>query len=379
MKAPLTEPVEVLAEMPTAAPWCQRWRQRKHSWRHVREGGFDAQQYEVHVIEDRGPAKNFVLAHHYSASWPAAKMQFGLYREQRLFGVAVFGVPVSAAVLTRPFPELRPYTESLVCSRFVLLDECPGNSESWFLARCFENLVATGVRGVVSFADPVPRRTAAGVLVMPGHVGTIYAASNAMYVGRTAARTVKLLPDGTLFHDRTAQKIRRQEEGHEYAEAQLIALGAPVPRADCDPAVWLREALTTVGARNIRHRGAHRFCGRYKRVAAWPPKLPEQWAAGAESSGVVAVRGPRGDPAPARPLGGPDCSLGKAGSRAAEKGHSRLDGAHPHPIPRAEIKTPVGQSTHQVTVTAPPRTRPRTVTGPRGADRSVVGSLRSGT
>ncbi len=45
----------------------------------------------------------------------------------------------------------RPYTESLVCSRFVLLDECPGNSESWFLAR----LLARGVRGVVSFADPV--------------------------------------------------------------------------------------------------------------------------------------------------------------------------------------------------------------------------------
>jgi hypothetical protein len=57
-----------------------------------------------------------------------------------------------------------------VCSRFVLLDECPGNSESWFLARCFDALLDDGVRGVVSFADPVPRRTASGQLVMPGHV-----------------------------------------------------------------------------------------------------------------------------------------------------------------------------------------------------------------
>lgn len=67
--------------------------------------------------------------------------------------MAVFGVPVSTAVLTKPLPDLAPYTESLVCSRFVLLDECPGNAESWFLARCFELLIAKGVRGVVSFAD----------------------------------------------------------------------------------------------------------------------------------------------------------------------------------------------------------------------------------
>jgi hypothetical protein len=49
-------------------------------------------------------------------------------------------------------------------------------------------------------ADPVPRRTASGVLVTPGHVGTIYAATNAVYAGRATARTVKLLPDGTVFH-----------------------------------------------------------------------------------------------------------------------------------------------------------------------------------
>ncbi|QCX82233.1 hypothetical protein C9F11_43265 (plasmid) [Streptomyces sp. YIM 121038] len=55
------------------------------------------------------------------------------------------------------------------------------------------------------------------------------------------------------------QKIRRQEQGHEYAQARLIALGAPLPRAGCDPACWLREALAAVEARNVRHRGAHRF------------------------------------------------------------------------------------------------------------------------
>ncbi|MGP4052567.1 Mom family adenine methylcarbamoylation protein [Streptomyces sp. 2A115] len=101
----------------------------------------------------------------------------------------------------------RPFTESLVCSRFVLLDDCPGNSESWFLANCLDHLLSRGVRGVVSFADPVPRRTSSGVLVTPGHVGTIYAATNAVYASRATARTVKLLPDGTVFHS-GVRKVR---------------------------------------------------------------------------------------------------------------------------------------------------------------------------
>ncbi|MGW5657222.1 Mom family adenine methylcarbamoylation protein [Streptomyces humi] len=197
-------------------------------------------------------------------------MQFGMYdvsgAERRLCGVAVFGVPVSTAVLTNPLPGLQPFTQSVECSRFVLLPECPGNSESWFLARTFDALLADGVLGVVSFADPVPRRSASGRLVMPGHVGTIYAATNAVYTGRATPRTVKLLPDGTTFHDRTAQKIRRREQGHEYATARLVALGAPPPRPGADPAVWLREALAAVGIRRIRHRGAHRFVFRLGRT-----------------------------------------------------------------------------------------------------------------
>ncbi|WP_180304077.1 hypothetical protein [Streptomyces sp. JV178] len=48
---------------------------------------------------------------------PAVTVQFGLYDvidgERRLCGAAVFGVPVSASVLTKPPPELRPFTEPL--------------------------------------------------------------------------------------------------------------------------------------------------------------------------------------------------------------------------------------------------------------------------
>ncbi|WMD06375.1 hypothetical protein [Streptomyces sp. FXY-T5] len=90
--------------------------------------------------------------------------------------------------------------------------------------------------------------------------------------GAGAARAAEEWP--AHFVDRAAQKIRRQEQGHQYAEGQLIALGAPVPRAGCSPALWLREALAAVGARNVRHRGAHRFCRRFLRVAAWSMTVP---------------------------------------------------------------------------------------------------------
>lgn len=261
-------PLFDLREIQTASDWCQRWNARRHSFRHVSEGGFDARRYAVEALPESA-AKSFVVGHHYSGTFPSARFRFGLYDvgagEARLCGVAVFGVPVSAAVLSRPLPDLEPYVESVECSRFVLTDECPANAESWFLARCFDELLVRGVRGVVSFADPVPRWDASGIVVAVGHVGTIYQATNAVYMGRATPRTVKLLPNGVVLNERMAQKVRRQEQGHEYAERLLIRLGAPALRVGADPKVWLREALVAVGARNQRHRGVHRYVYRLGR------------------------------------------------------------------------------------------------------------------
>jgi hypothetical protein len=116
------------------------------------------------------------------------------------------------------------------------------------------------VRGIVSFADPVPRRTAGGAVICPGHVGTIYQATNAIYTGRGTARTIIVLPDGTTLNDRAIQKVRRQERGHLYVEQRLCSLGAPAPRALEPPTLWLTGALATLGARRLRHWGCHRYC-----------------------------------------------------------------------------------------------------------------------
>ena len=180
--------------------------------------------------------------------------------------------PPQAGVLTNVLPGLAPYTESIELGRFVLGDAEPGNSESWFLARCFNDfLYPAGVRGVVSFADPVPRLTSSGDQVHTGHLGWIYQGSNGVYTGRGTARTLDLLPDGRTLNPRTKQKIRAQERGHEGAERQLMALGARAPRAGERRSVWLEEALLDIGVRRLRHRGCHRYVfplGRSRRERA---------------------------------------------------------------------------------------------------------------
>lgn len=245
-----------LPEADVASPFCQRWTARQHSFRHRRDGGFDADRYAVESV-DHSVARAYVLANHYSGTWPSDRLRYGLFDGGRLAGVMILGIPVQAKVLSGVF-DLEPYYESLELSRFVLDDSCPANSESWFLARGFEMAAAAGIRGVVSFADPVPRRVA-GQLLFPGHIGTIYQASNALYTGRSVARTVSLLPTGEVFNDKTKQKIRKQEKGHEAAEQRLIALGARAPSAGERPADWLAEALEAAGAVKLRHRGCHRY------------------------------------------------------------------------------------------------------------------------
>lgn len=150
-----------------------------------------------------------------------------------------------------------PRDEAVELGRFVLLDDVPGNGETWFLARCFEYLQREGYSGVLSFSDPTPRTDIHGRVVFKGHVGTIYCASNAVYTGRASARTQWLLPDGAVFSERAMSKVRGRERGWRYSVDQLIEYGAPPPNTD-DLAAWLREVKPLV-LRPFRHAGNHRY------------------------------------------------------------------------------------------------------------------------
>jgi hypothetical protein len=176
-----------------------------------------------------------------------------------LVGVAVFGNGGFKPVLTNAFPDLEPYTESAELARFVLLDEVPANAESWFLARVFELAAREGMRGIVSFSDPIKRIAQDGRVVMPGHIGLIYQATNATYTGQATPRTVWQLPDGSIFNEQKLGKIRQQKQGHEYSEQELCSWGARPRRRREDPRTWLQQARADIGARTLRHPGNHRY------------------------------------------------------------------------------------------------------------------------
>lgn len=205
----------------------QRWQDRRPTWRYRHEGGFDRTRYSVAEIPDDTTASRFIEMHHYSRSCPAMKYRYGMYEGNILVGVAILSIPARKEVITKPFKDLIPYTEVLELGRFLLLSQVPSNGETFFLGHIFELARKADVRGIVSFSDPIPRTNAAGETIFLGHIGEIYKTKGALYTGRSSPRTIQLLPDGTLLHDRTLQKIRAQEPGHDAAEKSLRDLGAP--------------------------------------------------------------------------------------------------------------------------------------------------------
>jgi hypothetical protein len=236
---------------------CQRWRAHRDSYRPAGEP-IDARRYEVARIGNDTTPKAFVLEHHYAGSYPAARFPFGLYRDGALVGVAVFSHPMNDAVLERVFPV--PAIEATELGRFVLLDDVPANGETWFLARAFELLRREGLAGVLSFSDPVPRVNAEGVRIFPGHLGTIYQAHNGVYLGRGAAQTLRLLPDGRVLSRRAISKVRARHRGWRYVVELLRRYGAAEPPAG-DLNAWLDRGLARL-TRTVRHAGCHRY--------AWP-------------------------------------------------------------------------------------------------------------
>lgn len=269
--------------LPTSSPLCQRWLLRSHSWRHASDGGFTPAAYDVAELPDDTTPRTFIAQHHYLGEYPSAIRRFALLDASGLAGVLILGRG-NDATLTNTFPNLQPYSrsgggESLELSRLVLLDRVPANAESWFWARCRELVARDGIRGIVTFADPLPRTRRDGSLLTPGHVGTIYQASNALYLGRSRARTLLILPDDKPLHERAMSKVRAQEKGHRATERRLLANGAPPRTAGESPAQWLTRALAAIDVQRLPHPGNHRYAwaiGRQSRAVAlgalplWP-------------------------------------------------------------------------------------------------------------
>lgn len=234
---------------------CQRWTERRASRRPAGEV-IQTSAYDVTPIAG-ALARSFVMQHHYAATCSAPAHPFGLFHRGELAGVACFGPPPSMNAHRKVFPTLS-IAQAVTLGRLVLLDEVPGNGESWFVARCFELLAARGIVAVESCADPQARTTDTGATVFRGHLGIVYQATNGRYIGRTNASTLRLFPDGTVFSNRASGKVVRGERSDDVAEAQLVRWGAERRQSDEDPLAWVQRWRSEL-TRPMRHRGNHRY------------------------------------------------------------------------------------------------------------------------
>lgn len=239
---------------------CQRWRLGRTTYRPAGEP-IDPSAYTVELILEAS-AKAFVCQHHYSRSFPAARLRVGLFHRSgvhrsALVGVAVFSVPMAQTIIPK-YTNLQPHT-GIELGRFVLLDAVPANAESFFLARAFTLLHTTlsEVQAVLAYADPVPRTLADGTQLSPGHMGIIYQATNASYVGRSKPRTLILSPDRTVLSDRTLSKLRNEERGADGAYRQLRSYGCPPRRAFESGQAYLQRVLAPFT--RLRHPGNHAY------------------------------------------------------------------------------------------------------------------------
>ncbi len=220
----------------------QRWREQRGIYRPAGEV-IDPRHYEVAALPF-AESKTFVIEHHYAGSMPAAMESYGLFWGGLLVGTAVYSYPMNDGVLAR-LPCDRE--EAAELGRLVLLDRVP------------------------------MRRTALdGRVVLAGHVGGVYQSTNAVYAGRATPRTLRLLPDGTVFSARAASKIRQRERGWRYSAAILERHGAAHLLEKEDAGAWVARWTASL-TRPARSRGNHTYLfgldRRVKKMLPYPKFL----------------------------------------------------------------------------------------------------------
>jgi hypothetical protein len=115
-----------------------------------------------------------VVDNHYLHRKTSCSFSFGLFDQDDLLGVIVYGTPFSSTLRTGVCgPEEKDNVIEL--TRLWIRDGTPKNSESYLIGNTIP-LVDKEI--IVSFAE-----------ISAGHVGTVYQATNWIYTGLSAKRT----------------------------------------------------------------------------------------------------------------------------------------------------------------------------------------------
>lgn len=260
-----------------------RWHKRRHSEAPIYT--VDPKQYSCEVIP-RDMARAFVVQHHYAETYVAARLSVGLFRAGRLIrgvddlvGVAAFSVGQQRAAGPCYAPGTEP-EDTVELGRFVLLDDEPANSETFFLKRAMRQLRAhkPDVKFLLSYSDPFERCDEFGQVVKVGHFGLIYQAHNARYFGQGKARNKEMTRRGKIVCARTIAKIPKKHKGWASALRELERDTGLTLRVGESLESFVDRALKTLTT--VRHPGNHAYGwalerGLQLKAAAPYPKPPK--------------------------------------------------------------------------------------------------------
>ncbi|EAU9554981.1 hypothetical protein EOK02_19350 [Salmonella enterica] len=134
--------------------------------------------------------RNYVELKHYSHNINGLKITvcYGLFEANTLKGAIIFGQLTTTAWKKYGSSE----GDVIELRRMVVDDDCPRNTNTWFMSRALRDLRRNfNFKVCVSYADPEH-----------GPVGIVYQAANWVYVGTTASDTVLETPEGKRYHSR---------------------------------------------------------------------------------------------------------------------------------------------------------------------------------
>ena len=130
---------------------------------------------------------NFIKKFHYKKSLArGCKYNYCLFIDNKLAGIACYGIPSSKNYNGGKIIELK---------RFTLSPRCLKNTASWFMSKC-EKLLPKEIESIISYAES------------DRHEGTIYKASNFTFMGQ-GKRGQAVMYKGKQYHLKAVyQKIK---------------------------------------------------------------------------------------------------------------------------------------------------------------------------
>ncbi len=166
---------------------------------------------------DYKTAMDVIVEKHYLHRKCSCSIAFGLFNDNDLVGVIVFGKP-SSYTLCNGIAGKEESKNVIEFSRLWVSDSMPKNTESWFVSRAIKQCP---FEIIVSFAD-----------TEQGHIGYIYQATNWLYCGESKKQKYFRLKDnsnnegGTEYRRRERMPRARivEKYGEEYVEEYYSSL-----------------------------------------------------------------------------------------------------------------------------------------------------------